>query len=411
MVTRILLVVGAIIGIGILLGVVARGEVVTRDRILLYDFSEGSGTVVNDKSGVTPLINLTIPDPTKVEWISKGLRVKEATLLKTSDPTTKIAASNFSSGITIEVWVKPLNNTQSGPARIVTYSADSGNRNFTLGQEGDHYQQRFRTSTNPGNGTAPSTSSPAGGITTTPVLQHVVYTRDSSGSAKIYIDKVEVGSEAVTGDLSNWDATYGFGLFNEINYPTDTRTWLGEIYLVAIYSTVLTPEEIAQNYDAGGNTGTVTLAWDANTEPDLKGYKIHYGFVSRGTDSLEQIQKWCDAHEPTNEKCVEEWEAICKEPLNRTCHTMLFDYAVVMDVVTQPEGRAVGCPDPYDPFKAECCEYTLKNLERGKTYYLAGTAYDQDGNESAFSEELTHVVSGVTRVINLRRIPDEIASP
>ena len=27
-------------------------------------------------------------------------------------------------------------------------------------------------------------------------------------------------------------------------------------------------------------SATVTLAWDANTEPDLAGYKIHYGTAS-----------------------------------------------------------------------------------------------------------------------------------
>jgi hypothetical protein len=200
--------------------------------------------------------------------------------------------------------------------------------------------------------------------------------------------------------------TCEFGLFNETNYPIDTRTWLGDIKLVAIYATVLTPAEIEQNYEDKSTTGSVTLAWDANIEPDLKGYKIHYGLVSRGSDKTEQMQKWCDAHEPTNDKCIEEWEAICPEPLDKNCHSMLYDYDVVIDVVTQLDGRAVGCPDPYDPFKTECCEYTVKNLERGKTYYLAATAYDDEDNESAFSEELTHIVtSGITEVINLRLVP------
>ena len=95
--------------------------------------------------------------------------------------------------------------------------------------------------------------------------------------------------------------------------------------------------------------GTITLAWDANTEPDLAGYKIHYG-------SQPGI------------------------------------YTTTVDVRTDEVGWSAGCPTPYDPFNAECCEFTLKNLVVGQTYYIAGTAYDEDGNESAYSIELVHTV-------------------
>lgn len=95
--------------------------------------------------------------------------------------------------------------------------------------------------------------------------------------------------------------------------------------------------------------GTVTLAWDANTEPDLAGYKIHYGLVSG-------------------------------------------NYSNIVNVRTDEVGWSAGCPTPYDPFNAECCEFTLKNLVVGQTYYIAGTAYDKDDNESAYSIELVHTV-------------------
>jgi hypothetical protein len=378
---------------------------VDQNLVVLYDFKESSGLVITDKTA-DPL-NLTI-EGTGTEWLNPGIRVTQSVVAKAGAARTKLAASKFfTNGITIEAWVKPLNNTQSGPARIVTFSADSGNRNFTFGQEGDHYNQRFRTSTNAGNGNNPSLSTPATSIASNPVLQHVIYTRNSTGTANFYIDKLKVQAAEITGDGSNWNISYDFGLFNELNYPVDNRTWLGDIFLVAIYDKVLSSSEITQNFDAGvpiiSGTGSVTLAWDANTEEDLAGYKIYYGLVSRGTDKLEQMQKWCDAHEPTNEKCLEEWKALCPEPLDRNCYTMLYDYDTMVNVANNPNGRAVSCPDPYDPFKTECCGYTLKNLEIGKTYFLAATAYDTENNESAFSIELTHIVdSKVGTVKNLK---------
>ena len=37
-------------------------------------------------------------------------------------------------------------------------------------------------------------------------------------------------------------------------------------------------------------------------------------------------------------------------------------------------------------------EYTIKNMQEGKTYFFATTVYDDDKNESLFSIELTHYV-------------------
>ena len=125
--------------------------------------------------------------------------------------------------------------------------------------------------------------------------------------------------------------------------------------------------------------GTVTVAWDANTEPDLAGYKIYYGRLSR-FETIGAIQAWCTAHEPNNDKCVEEWETICKnqtaydpETTDPACHQMLFDYEKV---------NVVG----------KVTEHTIVDLIPGVTYYLAASAYDESDNESAYSMELKHFV-------------------
>ena len=54
-------------------------------------------------------------------------------------------------------------------------------------------------------------------------------------------------------DFSNWDLTYPFQLGNE---ATLDRSWLGEIFMVAIYHRTLTQEEILANFKAGGLGGT-----------------------------------------------------------------------------------------------------------------------------------------------------------
>ena len=76
---------------------------------------------------------------------------------------------------------------------------------------------------------------------------------------------------------------------------------------------------------------TVSLAWDANTESDLAGYKIYYGTTSG-------------------------------------------NYSQSIDV-------------------GNTTEYTLTGLAENVTYYIAVTAYDLDNNESAYSVELVHTIA------------------
>ena len=78
--------------------------------------------------------------------------------------------------------------------------------------------------------------------------------------------------------------------------------------------------------------GTVIISWDANPEPDVKGYRIYYGTSSRS-------------------------------------------YSQVIDV-----GKAT--------------EYSINNLQENVPYYFAVTAYDTAGNESDFSAEVSVIFNG-----------------
>ncbi len=75
-----------------------------------------------------------------------------------------------------------------------------------------------------------------------------------------------------------------------------------------------------------GFAAQVTLAWDANTDPAVAGYKLYYGTASR-------------------------------------------TYGTPVDV-------------------GKVTQYTLTGIQEGKNCYFAVTAYDANRNESAFSTEL-----------------------
>lgn len=223
---------------------------VTDGLQLLYDFSEGAGATIFDRSGVAPLYDLTILEPDRVAWSTGALTIVEGTIISNVAPPAKLHdACSASDAVTIEAWVVPASTAQSGPARIVSLSFDTQQRNFTLGQDGAAYDVRLRTTTTSDNGT-PSVALP--GLTAE--LAHIVYTRAADGSVSIYRDGVLEGTDSRGGDFSNWNDTHRFALANE---HTEDRDWLGTLHLVAVYSRALSFDEVAINFEAGpGATGT-----------------------------------------------------------------------------------------------------------------------------------------------------------
>ena len=83
-----------------------------------------------------------------------------------------------------------------------------------------------------------------------------------------------------------------------------------------------------------GTAATVELSWQANTETDLAGYKIYYGSSSSGV------------------------------------------YSIIIDV-------------------GNVTQYQISGLNIGNTYYFAVSAYDENGNESEFSTEVSYHVKDV----------------
>jgi len=223
--------------------------------MVLYDFHQVDGNRIPDVSGVKPVIDLDIID-------GKHLRIENGVLKV--DGKTKIAsqrsASELGRGLqstnelTVEAWIKADNLKQDGPARIVTISRNPSERNLTLGQENDRFDVRLRTTRTSKNG-LPSLNTDKNVVK--PRLQHVIYTRNRSGTARIFVDGRLVQETQIDGNFANWDGDYRIGLANEL---TGDRIWQGEIHLVAIYRRSLSPREILDLFQAGPDANRAGLA-------------------------------------------------------------------------------------------------------------------------------------------------------
>jgi len=141
------------------------------DPLARYEFHEAQGGVVRDTAPTGEPLHLHVKDRSAVQWLEGGgLRIVKPTLIASSEPATKLVeAVKRSQAFTIEVWLKPANATQAGPARIVTLSKDASARNCTLGQKAGAYEVRFRTTRTSPNG-EPSLSTPGGDETAPAVV-------------------------------------------------------------------------------------------------------------------------------------------------------------------------------------------------------------------------------------------------
>lgn len=222
--------------------------------IAFYDFKEGTGTIAHDTSGVAPAMDLTL---TGASWMSNyGIEIETGKASALRIPSRKLYdriadAGTGSQQYSVEAWVIPANVTQEGPARIIAYSASSGDRNFHLGQTLYSYDFRNR-SVLPAidNNGRPSLITYPADQDLQATLQHVVMTYDQYRGRRIYVNGVFTDDvdEQGPGRLWNWSPFHTLVLGND---PSDDRLWLGKIQLVAIYDLALTQAQIDQNYDAG----------------------------------------------------------------------------------------------------------------------------------------------------------------
>jgi len=184
-----------------------------------------------------------------VSWIGTTSGIgfsQEGQVLSPSSTENLCGRLLTGTGFSLEVWVAAQNDVQSGPARIVSYSLNTGRRNFTLGQSQDNLVMRLRTTETDLNGIKPHIE--VDHVFGSADPQHIVVTYDFSEQSVYVNGERRVRKEIPRGRFTNWDPSYYLVLGNE---ATGDRPWLGKIFFVAIYNRPLPETEIHQNYLAG----------------------------------------------------------------------------------------------------------------------------------------------------------------
>ena len=152
-----------------------------------------------------------------------------------------LAACKRSNQLSIEAALTPANVSQSGPARIVTFSANAGSRNFTLGQTKAQLILRLRTPITGDNGVEPEAQlyRVAAGKT-----YHVIVSY-FPGRLFCYVNGESMPLDAgVTGDFSNWGPQHL--LFGD--EFSGGRDWAGTLEGVAIYNRAIGLAEAKQKF-------------------------------------------------------------------------------------------------------------------------------------------------------------------
>jgi len=259
------------------------------DLISYYNFEEGEGVIITDTAVVPVSSDLLINGTNGVEWVEHGLDIQSSADITSNSNSIKIYDSCVkSSEISIEAWIKPSSINQSGPSRILTFSENSSNRNFTIGQELDRYVLRLRTTETNNNG-LPEFYSGYNIVDTN--LTHIVFTRNSKGKAVIYVNGEKNSETDIPGSFSSWSSNYLLKLANEFE---SERPWFGTFYQLSIFSRALDSSEVFHNYYVGENgitdvkkpnniqvtrnsIGEIDLNWNDNSENE-------YGFFIERSD-------------------------------------------------------------------------------------------------------------------------------
>ena len=219
------------------------------NQVALYEFKTGSGSTAFDTSGVEPALNLNLSGD--YSWVDGwGIEFRNGKAQGQTSSSQKLAALIRSTGeYSIEAWVTPANVTQTGPARIISYSAGTGARNFTLGQSLYNYEFLHRSSTTDVNG-EPSLATDDDDEDLQATQQHVVVTFDPVNGRRIYVNGQDTGDRdsAAAGNMADWDDSFALIFGNE---ASGDRPWAGKLRMVAIHNRALTQAQIEQNFGVG----------------------------------------------------------------------------------------------------------------------------------------------------------------
>lgn len=238
--------------------------------LALYLPDRSDGKNLPDQRGTEDALNLVAGD--KVPFAS-------------ATPASKlVAAIKSTNEFAVEAWLTPGKNNQSGPARIVTLSSDSSQRNFTLGQDGDRFDLRFRNTSTDQNG-LPSTTSGSAKVSTQKT--HIVFTLGADRMLRCFVDAAQVSERPISGDLSNWNENFRLALGDEL---TGDRRWDGKLHFVAVYNKGLSTQQIRQNFESQSNFPRSVESIETLLAKATAQEKIRYAEAKQDLQQLESSE-------------------------------------------------------------------------------------------------------------------------
>lgn len=174
------------------------------------------------------------------------LDVSDGTILPKNVNETLLVECLDSNQFTLECLITTENLSQSGPARIITFSNDITHRNFTLGQDNNCLAVRIRTPRSGENGMGGEFTF---GKIESGIPLHVIVSY-FEGNTYCYIDgELVYTGNSFQGDFSNWESSILlFG--DEVG---GSRKWVGRLNNIAIYSRFIGLEEAKIKYNITQN--------------------------------------------------------------------------------------------------------------------------------------------------------------
>lgn len=247
---------------------------VTDGLVAYWRFDEGGGVQVSDSraalvgSPALPPIPLPISDPASVTWGGGGLRLDAPVRVGTSGPV-HVSRDVLATGeVTLEAWVSPASTTQGAGtlpgglpsyALVLSVSPSYAYHNAMIAQVGDRWQGRVLTSATTSNA-LPAIETPAGTISDTiggPRPAHLVLVASATervlyvnGAPYRAADGAGIGPLNAPAPAQRWFDYFPISIGQERDTTTQKRTWLGTIWLAAIYSRALSADEVRTNFFA-----------------------------------------------------------------------------------------------------------------------------------------------------------------
>lgn len=234
--------------------VLSSGGRIDTDIIAKYEFKTGKGTTAFDTSGIDPVADLSLIG--NVNWSSAwGIKFADnGRAQATVSGSRKFYDLLRGSGeYTLETWIIPDNLDQgmndNNPARILSYSGSTDERNFSLGQYDYNYVALNRSDKSDGNG-LPVLATDDNDERAQASLQHVVVTFEPIRGRRIYVNGEFTGdTDASAGAvLKDWDNGYALVAGNEVS---GNRPWAGSLRFLAIHNRAMSAGDIRTNFNVG----------------------------------------------------------------------------------------------------------------------------------------------------------------